>query len=131
MLPLYHYPLRSLRSLKFVSDCENGTKITKKYLVLGIGLGVGLQASFFGNSNGHFGGTSFNGTPSPISGISVSGPSAGIGYGGTIGSATLDFTSFADVSVLSDGVILGGSLFDFEGQYYIPLGGPTTEKCCN
>jgi hypothetical protein len=59
----------------------------------------------------------------------VSGPSAGLIKGGTIASASLDFTSFADVHAATTEKRLGLSLFNFEGQRY-KLVGIKMENCC-
>ena len=123
--------------VQFVSNCEDNIRITKTYLVIGIGLTVGLEASAWGGPNdedqstGYFGDTNvYEEEPDPVMGISVSGPSAGIiAYGGTLGSASLDFNSYAEVYGATSGSSLGLSLFNFEGQGYIPLG-IETERCC-
>jgi hypothetical protein len=123
--------------VQFISNCEDNKRIIKTYLVLGLGLTVGLEASAWGGpdstyqSTGYFGDINvFTGEPDPITGISVSGPSAGIiMYGGTLGSASLDFSSYAEVYGATSGTSLGLSIFNFEGQGYIPLG-TETESCC-
>jgi RHS repeat-associated protein len=82
-------------------------------------------------STGYFGDIKvFTEEPDPITGISVSGPSAGIiMYGGTLAYASLDFSSYAEVYGATSGTSLGLSIFNFEGQGYIPLG-TETESCC-
>ncbi|MBU1406366.1 MAG: hypothetical protein KKE82_02685 [Proteobacteria bacterium] len=119
------------QKVEFVSNCEGGTKITKTYLVLGTGLTVGLEAAaWWGETDGYLGGTSFQKTPDPISGISFSGPSGGIIKGSTLASGASDFNSFGEANMFSTGNMIGASLFNFEGQFYIPWGPPKIEKCC-
>jgi RHS repeat-associated protein len=123
--------------VKFISNCENNIRITTTYLVLGLGLTVGLEASVWGGPNsedqskGYFGDTNvYESEPKPVGGIFVSGPSAGIvATGGTLGSASLDFSSYAEVYGATSGKSLGASLFTFEGQGYFHLS-TKTERCC-
>ena len=123
--------------VKFISNCEDNTRITKTYFVLGLGLTVGLEASAWGGpsdedqSKGYFGSTNvYKNEPRPEMGISVSGPSAGvIAQGGTLGSASLDFSSYAEVYGATSGKSLGASLFHLEGQRYFHLS-TQTESCC-
>lgn len=128
----------SHQTVEFVSDCDkNKMRTIKTYRVVGLGLTVGIGAQAWGNwggekdeSKGYFGNTNvYKEDPNPITGISVSGPSAGIIKGGTIASASLDFTSFADVYAATTEKRLGLSLFNFEGQRY-KLIGIRTESCC-
>ena len=74
----------------------------------------------------------FANEPNPAyTGISISGPSGGLGFvGGTIGSAYLDFVSYADIHAASTGNIIGLNLFSLEGQIYIPWGNRKVENCC-
>ncbi len=119
--------------VKFVSNCESSTRITKTYLVIGYGLTVGLKAQIRLNNKGYYGKTRvFGNEPSPFyTGIAISGPSGGLGFiGGTVASASLDFTSYAEVYAVSKGKILGFSIFSFEGQLYIPWGLRRVESCC-
>ena len=120
----------SLQRLKFISNCEDGVKITKTYAVVGVGLTVGLELAVTGESTGYLGGTNFmKEEPDPMWGMSVSGPSAGLIYGGTLGAANLDFTSYAEVYGLSGSKeILGASIFNVEGQSYWLL--DVEEKKC-
>jgi RHS repeat-associated protein len=113
----------------FESNCEDGYKIIKRYLVGGIGLTVGLQVNTIGPSKGELGGITFMKEPDPISGISVSGPSLGVGYGGTLGSASTDFNSYGEGYGANHGWMAGASIFNFEGQFYFPVG-ESIEKCC-
>jgi hypothetical protein len=130
----------SRQTVEFVSDCdENNLRVIKTYMVVGLGLTVGLEAAAWGNfggesdvSKGYFGETHvYVDEPDPITGISVSGPSGGIGIGkgGTITSAALDFSSFAEVYGATTEKRLGLSIFNFEGQRY-RLVGIRTEGCC-
>ena len=123
--------------VKFVSDCENNIRITKTYFVVGAGLSVGLEASAWGGVNesdqsrGYFGETNFfQEDPRPRYGISVAGPSAGVGYkGATLASAKIAFDSYAEVYGLQTGRSLGLSIFDFQLQRYFYLG-TVRERCC-
>jgi hypothetical protein len=130
----------SRQIVEFISACnEKNLRTIKTYRVGGIGLTAGLEAAVWGNfggtedsSKGYFGATNvFKDEPNPSKGISVSGPSAGIGLGkgGTLASASLDFTSFADVYGATIEKRLGLSLFNFEGQGYKLLN-VRTEACC-
>ncbi|MCP4705680.1 MAG: RHS repeat-associated core domain-containing protein [candidate division Zixibacteria bacterium] len=123
--------------IKFVSDCENNQRIIKTYLVFGLGLTVGLEASVFGGpdeeaqSSGYFGDTNVADDPSPKWGMSVSGPSAGIAAtGGTLASANLDFqNNYSEIYGASTGKSLGLSIFNAEFQRYFHLS-TETERCC-
>ncbi|MBW2603599.1 MAG: hypothetical protein JRE28_04685 [Deltaproteobacteria bacterium] len=123
--------------VKFVSDCKNNRRIVKTYFVLGLGMTVGGEISVWGGetsddqSSGHFGNVNvYRNEPKPRWGISVSGPSAGvIVAGGTLGSASLDFNTYAEVYGASTGKSLGASIFTFEVQRYFHLN-TKTEKCC-
>jgi RHS repeat-associated protein len=119
--------------IKFRSSCENNRRITKSYLVVGLGLTFGLEAYAWGNTRGYFGGINvYANEPRPYyAGILISGISGGVGIiGGTLGSAILDFASFAEVYGVETGNILGLSLFNFEGQLYIPWDDQKIEHCC-
>ena len=118
--------------IKFVSNCEDNKRITKTYLVVGYGLTFGLQAHLWGSTKGYLGETNvWRGEPSPVTGIFVSGPSAGLGIlGGTLTSAAVDFSSFAEVYGASVGKVLGLTVFNFEGQLYVPWGGIEIDTCC-
>jgi hypothetical protein len=120
----------SLQYVTFESNCEDGYKIIKQYIVGGVGLSVGLKAYAFGPSSSKNGGTVFSKDPDPISGISVSGPSLGVMYGGTLASASTDFDSYIEAYELSHGWMIGGGIFTFEGQYYKSVM-ERKEKCCD
>jgi RHS repeat-associated protein len=128
----------SHQTVEFVSECdEYNMRTIKTYRVVGLGLTVGLEAGVWGNwggqkdkSKGYFGGTNvYKQEPSPITGISVTGPSGGLIKGGTLASAALDFTSFADVYSATTEKRLGLSIFNFEGQRY-KLIDIRMENCC-
>ena len=119
------------QKVTFESNCEDGIKITQSYLVGGIGLTVGVRISLWGDSEGHIGETKVSQSgPDPyITGMSFTGPSIGLGYGGSIGSVNMDFKSYSEAHLFTEGYQLGASLFNFEGQTYYPLE-PIIEKCC-
>ncbi|UCH20978.1 MAG: RHS repeat protein [Deltaproteobacteria bacterium] len=128
----------SHQTIEFVSECDGyNMRTIKTYRVVGLGLTVGLEATAWGNwggekdqSKGYWGGTNvYREEPKPITGISVSGPSGGLIKGGTLASATLDFTSFADVYSVTTEKRFGLSIFNFEGQRY-KLIRIRTENCC-
>jgi hypothetical protein len=125
------------QKVKFISNCENNIRLIKTYFVMGLGLTVGLEASAWGGpdekdqSKGYFGDINvYHDEPTPKLGFAVSGPSAGIIVkGGTIGSASIDFNSFAEVYGATSGKSLGASIFTTELQRYFHI---TTEieSCC-
>jgi len=139
----------SLQLVTFTSNCENTTRLKKRYFVvgggLGLGLGVkslkGLSHTVWGNSQGKLGSTQIANDPKPLVGISVSGPAiaflnyAGVG-GVTLGSANIAFdpkdrNSYSEVYALSTGPGLTASIFNFEGQLYIHLSKfDETIPCC-
>jgi RHS repeat-associated protein len=124
----------------FTSSCENNIRLKRTYVVVGAGLGVGLgikgikvlgevlDHSFAKSGNDHLGATQVDDINIPKYGISVSGPSAALLYGGGIGSANIAFGSYSEVYALTDGPGLGVSIFNFEGQKYF-MWSEVSEKC--
>ena len=104
---------------------------------MGLGLTVGVKGAAWGGpesedqSKGYFGNINvYKDEPKPKLGFAVSGPSAGIIVkGGTLGSASLDFRSFAEVYGATTGKSLGASLFSSEVQRYFHIS-TEIESCC-
>ncbi len=128
------------QKIRFISNCENGTRLKKTYLVVGAGIGLSAKITIAGNSSGHLGATTVTDNPSPVFGFSATGPSAALlnyaGVGGlTLASANLAFNfsgnSYSEVYALTTGPGLGASIFNFEGRLYIPFPWfDKPEKCC-
>ncbi len=120
--------------VSFTSNCEDNIKITHTYLVVGVGFSVGGRLTIHGDSEGYLGGRKFSGDGlSPVSGISVSGPSGGFVKGTTFGSATFGLDdsgrlAFGEGHALSTGSIYGASIFSFMGDFYRLLD-TKIEKC--